>query len=134
MQFILKLGPDYRNPLRHIQLEFLSANVLSLLNQYFGIPPESIWKCAAEMISHSPPPFDSVIISDIPEIFAEFQKKRFSLLWRGSRDGFKAFEFPSRCDGHTSTLTVIMDTKRHIFGGFTPVRVGIASIEREGLR
>jgi hypothetical protein len=62
---------------------------------------------------------DSRIISDFPEIFAEFRK--FSLLWRGGRDGFKAKEFHHRCDRHANTLTVILDTKGNIFGGFTPV-------------
>jgi hypothetical protein len=65
--------------------------------------------------------FDSRIISDFPEMFAEFRVKRVSLLWRGSRDGFKAQEFHGRCDGHANTLTVILDTKGNIFGGFTPL-------------
>jgi hypothetical protein len=64
---------------------------------------------------------DSRIISDFPEIFAEFREKRFGILWRGSRDGFGAKEFHRRCDGHANTLTVILDTKGNIFGGFTPV-------------
>jgi hypothetical protein len=64
----------------------------------------------------------STIISDFPDIFTEFRGKRFSLLWRGSRDGFKASEFHGRCDGHSNTLTIILDTERNIFGGFTPVK------------
>jgi hypothetical protein len=63
----------------------------------------------------------SVIVSDFPEIFDEFREKRFSLLWRGGRDGFGKHDFHSRCDGHANTLTVIEDTKGNIFGGFTPV-------------
>jgi predicted nucleic acid-binding Zn-ribbon protein len=63
----------------------------------------------------------SLVISDFPEIFSEFRGRRFSLLWRGSRDGFNAGAFHSRCDGHASTLTVILDTNGNIFGGFTPV-------------
>jgi hypothetical protein len=125
LRFILKLGPGYRDLLRHIEICFLSESGLSLLSEYLRIPPESLWQCAAELIAHPPPPppppFDSRIISDIPEIFAEFQKKLFSLLWRGSRDGFGAWEFHRRCDGHANTLTVILDTKGNIFGGFTPV-------------
>jgi hypothetical protein len=31
---------------------------------------------------------DSVIISDSPHIFQDFRATPFSLLWRGSRDGF----------------------------------------------
>jgi uncharacterized coiled-coil protein SlyX len=68
-----------------------------------------------------PLPFDSRIISDFPEIFAEFRWNQFSLLWRGSSDGFGAKEFHGRCDGHANTLTVILDTEGNIFGGFTPV-------------
>jgi hypothetical protein len=66
------------------------------------------------------PGLDSRIISNFPEIFAEFRK--FSLLWRGSRDGFKKEEFHRRCDDHPNTLTVILDTNGNIFGGFTPVK------------
>jgi hypothetical protein len=103
LRFLLKLSPDYRDLLRHIQIEFLSEDGLSLLDEHFGIPSESVWQCAVEWISHPPPlRFDSRIISDFPAIFAEFQGKRFSLLWRGSRDGFGALEFHGRCDGHVN--------------------------------
>jgi hypothetical protein len=36
-------------------------------------------------------------------------------------DAFRANQFHRRCDGHANTLTVILDTKGNIFGGFTPV-------------
>jgi hypothetical protein len=121
LRFVLKLGPDYRDLLRHIQIVFLSESGLSLLEEYLGIPSESLWYVIAERIAHPPFPLDSRIISDFPEIVAEFQWKRFSLLWRGSRDGFEAQEFHRRCDGRANTLTVILDTKGNIFGGFTPV-------------
>jgi hypothetical protein len=62
-----------------------------------------------------------VIVPNFPEIFAEFKQKKFTLLWRGSRDGFKASDFHSRCNGHPNTLVVILDTNGNIFGGFTPV-------------
>jgi hypothetical protein len=86
------------------------------------MPPESVWQCAVEQIAHPLGVFDSRIISDFPDIFAEFRRKQISLLWRGSRDGFKAREFHRRCDGHANTLTVILDREGNIFGGFTPVK------------
>jgi hypothetical protein len=64
----------------------------------------------------------SRIISELPDIFAEFRGKTVSLLWQGSRDGFDAEEFHDRCDGHGNTLTVILDTNGNIFGGFSPVK------------
>jgi hypothetical protein len=78
-ELILKLGPDYRNLLRHIQTVFLSEDGLSLLEEHFP-PPELLWECAAERIVHLPPPFDSRIISDVPEMFAEFPGKHFEIL------------------------------------------------------
>jgi hypothetical protein len=71
----------------------------------------------------SPPPsgWNSAIVADFPELFEDFKQKQFTLLWRGSSDGFGAGDFHSRCDGHPNTLTVILDLKGNIFGGFSPV-------------
>jgi hypothetical protein len=65
---------------------------------------------------------DSLVVEDFPEIFEDFRGERFTLLWRGSRDGFGAGDFHKRCDGHANTLVVILDTKGNIFGGFTPAK------------
>jgi hypothetical protein len=128
LRIILKLGSGYRDFLRPIQLKCLNEDGLSLLDEHLGIPPESVRSCAVERVTHPPfplnsiPPFDdSRIIADFLEIFAEFRKKQFALLWRGIRDGVKAQEFDRRCDGHGNTLTMILKTKGNIFGGFTPV-------------
>jgi hypothetical protein len=102
----------------------LSEDGLSFLFGDLDIPPESVWECAAERITHPPFPLNSRIISDFPGIFAEFRGKRFSVLWRGSRDSFKGKEFHRRCDGHRNTLTVILDTEGNIFGGFTRAKWG----------
>jgi hypothetical protein len=69
----------------------------------------------------APAGFPSLIVADFPALFAEFCGKRFTLLWRGGRDGFRARDFHARCDGHANTLTFIEDTAGNIFGGFTPV-------------
>jgi hypothetical protein len=117
----LNFGSGHRFLLKHIQLGFLSAEVISLLADHFKIPPESVWQSASEVIRHPRVPLDSVIISDFPPIVAEFRWKRFSLLWRSGRDGFRASQFRFRCDGHANTRTVILDTKGNIFDGYTPV-------------
>jgi hypothetical protein len=66
--------------------------------------------------------FDSRIISGFSELFAELQGKPFSLLWRCSRDGFKAQEFRRGCDGSTNNPTEILDMKGNIFRCFTQVK------------
>jgi hypothetical protein len=70
-----------------------------------------------------PPPsgWNSAVVADFPKLFEDFKQKQFTLLWRGSRDGFGAGHFHRRCDSHPNTLTVILDTNGNIFGGFTPV-------------
>jgi hypothetical protein len=73
------------------------------------------------LITASPVRLDSLIVSDLPNIFAEFSWKELSLLWRGSRDGFGAEDFQSHCCCHENTLVVIQDTQGNVFGGFTPV-------------
>jgi hypothetical protein len=64
---------------------------------------------------------ESLIVGEYPALFEEFRAKRWVLLWRGSRDSFTSGEFHRRCDGRANTLTLILDTKGNIFGGFTPV-------------
>jgi hypothetical protein len=64
---------------------------------------------------------ESAAFWDFPVIFEDFKKHQFTLLWRGSRDGFGVRAFHERCDWHANTLTLILDTDGNIFGGFTPV-------------
>ena len=53
-------------------------------------------------------------------------KVKFELLWKGSRDGFKAATFHSKCDGKGATVTVIKSQHDQIFGGFTSESWGFA--------
>jgi hypothetical protein len=60
---------------------------------------------------------DSFIISSMSSILSEFSNNKWGLLYRGSRDGYRAQSFDRKCDNHKNTLTVILDTHGHIFGG-----------------
>jgi hypothetical protein len=79
-----------------------------------------VFRCIGR-ISITSSGFTSEILTAFPSIFEQFKSTEFSLLWKGSRDGFRARTFHDRCDGHSNTLTVILDTEGKIFGGFTPV-------------
>jgi hypothetical protein len=86
------------------------------------VPSPSVAPTAPTSPLATPPSgWNSAIVADFPKLFEDFKQKQFTLLWRGSRDGFRPRDFHSRCDGHPNTLTVILDTKGNIFGGFTPV-------------
>ena len=72
-------------------------------------------------------PFKSQILKDKQLLdlikVCEFSlKDKWTLLYRGSRDGFGAANFHAKCDNHKNTLTILKahDTS-YIFGGFTSV-------------
>ena len=43
----------------------------------------------------------------------------YTLLYRGSRDGYLSTNFHAKCDGKTSTLTIIQTANNYVFGGYT---------------
>ena len=47
--------------------------------------------------------------------------ERIELLYRGSRDGFRAKNFHDKCDKKGETLTIILSTDNFIFGGYTEI-------------
>ena len=47
--------------------------------------------------------------------------KNIKLLYRGSRDGFKAADFHNKCDNKGETLTIIKSSDDFIFGGYTEI-------------
>jgi hypothetical protein len=50
----------------------------------------------------------------------QFSKdQKLELKYRASRDGFKASDFHSHCDGIAKSLTIIKAKSGNIFGGFT---------------
>ena len=52
------------------------------------------------------------------KLFEWCKSKDFELLYRGTRDGFKAKDFHRTCDGKGKTLVLIKNICGHIFGGF----------------
>jgi len=72
--------------------------------------------------------FGSVILKDFEQCLelidlCEFTPNdKWSLLYRGTRDGFSASNFHSKCDGHNNTLTILKAKESsYIFGGYTTV-------------
>lgn len=49
-------------------------------------------------------------------------KSKWSLLYQGSKDGFKADNFHSKCNERNRTLTLIKTTNNYIFGGYTEAK------------
>jgi hypothetical protein len=63
----------------------------------------------------------SIILSTIPSPLKQFEGKKWHLLYRGSRDGFRSSDFHRQCDGCPNTVTLILTITGSIFGGFTSV-------------
>lgn len=49
----------------------------------------------------------------------DFRSTKIKLLYRGTRDGFRAADFHRLCSNKSKTLTIIQTTKGYIFGGYT---------------
>jgi hypothetical protein len=70
-------------------------------------------------------PFKSLILTgeqpyQLLKLYEFSTKDKWSLLYRGSRDGFEPNEFHSRCDGKSPTLTIYKAKESsYIFGGYT---------------
>ena len=58
--------------------------------------------------------------------------KEYKLIFKASRDGFKAIDFHKKCDGKTNTLTLVFSKNGRIFGGFTDVSWDSESDAKEG--
>ena len=58
------------------------------------------------------------MIQDLKQL-CEIELDKWTLVYRASRDGFKAENFHSTCDGISNTLTVIKSTNGNVFGGYT---------------
>jgi hypothetical protein len=72
--------------------------------------------------------FKGQILKDEQEYFqlidlCEFSPNdKWSLLYRGTRDGFGSHDFHTKCDNHSNTLTIFKAKESEfIFGGFTSV-------------
>jgi hypothetical protein len=141
LELLIELGAEYFEYWCYIEVSFLSSSGLSLFVEHLKYEDlsESIWlkvvdRLKISQILDSPfkspsncqrylkvNGFESLIVKDYPMILREFQGKTWKLLYRGSRDGFRASNFHEKCDNQTNTLTLIETTKDFIFGGFTPI-------------
>ena len=60
-------------------------------------------------------------IQSMNAALAEWLPGKWCLQYRGSRDGFQAASFHSKCDGKGASLVVCKSTNGHVFGGYTQV-------------
>jgi hypothetical protein len=141
LEKLIELGPEYFEYWCYIEVSFLSSAGISLFVEHLKFEDlnESIWLKVVDRLKLSQiidlpfkstsicqryfkaVTFESVIVKDCPPILNEFEGKTWKLLYRGSRDGFKASNFHEKCDNQSNTLTLIETTKDFIFGGFTPI-------------
>jgi hypothetical protein len=72
--------------------------------------------------------FKGQILTDVKQSIALLElceyspRDKWSLLYRGTRDGFGSNDFHSKCNGKSNTLTILKaEESKFIFGGFTSV-------------
>jgi hypothetical protein len=136
LELLIELGSDYKEFLSYIEVFNLTGDEISLFVDHLNFDDlsESIWhqiigrlKCETARDLRSDRywkgviGFKSLIVDGYPNILKEFETETWKLIYRGSRDGFHASDFHSKCDKESNTVTLIETTKGFIFGGFTPI-------------
>jgi hypothetical protein len=80
------------------------------LNEYSGIDPFK-----SRILSGNQP-------SELIKLCEFSSNDKWTLLYRGTRDGFGAANFHSKCDSHSNTFTILKAKgNSYIFGGFTSI-------------
>jgi hypothetical protein len=137
LKAIISLGSNYSSLLDFVRIEFLTEHGIREFFDHFGYCEisEGVWdgfvrrlrkvedtelitRRFVRRISNATKEIQSVIISSIPVIFADFVAKEFRLLYRGTRDGFHSQNFHAKVDGHSHTITLIETTKGFVFGAY----------------
>jgi hypothetical protein len=134
VRILIELGTDYFEFFDYVEVNYLTKEGISLfLDQLtFDDLTQSIWTKLVDRLKqsngqsleskrHYRKRIESTIIHDCPDILNEFNNQEWTLLYRGSRDGFRSSTFHAKCDNQSNTLTLIEATNGFIFGGFTPV-------------
>jgi hypothetical protein len=121
----------------YIEIGFLSSNGVSRYVEHlpFDCLASDIWAKVACYLRGSPSDelrfrrfrfcdaliSLSAILKTYPSPLRQFSSKKWTLLYRGSRDGFHAANFHKKCDSCANTVTLILSTNGCVFGGFTSV-------------
>jgi hypothetical protein len=132
LQLLIELCDDYFEFLDHIEPIFLSPKGISLFTERLQLDHMTLrlWdKILSQLNQISKDEHrnrrlrfavQSKILSEVAYVLKELRGRTWTLLYRGTRDGFAASSFHAKCDNHQKTITLILTTKGYIFGGFTP--------------
>jgi hypothetical protein len=133
LRVLVDLKVDPSEFFHHLEPQFLSSEGLSefATQMSFDNVTADIWRkvlssvnCtdrSAKWTQRYPSRLESKIVSSIPFILSDFMRKKWTLEYRGSRDGFRGADFHTKCNGRSNTVTFVETTKGFIFGGFTPI-------------
>jgi hypothetical protein len=104
------------NEMTQIRDDFKKSNIFETSQVSFGT------LCLKDYLGIDP--FNSSILAENQSMdlikLCEFSPSdKWSLLYRGSRDGLMAKDFHEKCDGHSNTLTIFKaENSSFIFGGY----------------
>jgi hypothetical protein len=133
LRLVLDLGDDFHEFLNYVEICHLSAGGISTFVDRVGFEnlTSKIWSKVCHRLKgvvsddaasqRFACPFQSRILEGCPSVLDEFVNKQWTLIYRGSDDGFGASNFHNKCDGIGNIVTVILTSTGCIFGGFTPV-------------
>jgi hypothetical protein len=133
LKLLINLGSDYFEFWSYIEVSCLSVDGIQQFVEKLSFEDltENIWIKIGDRLRgttelnpkryRSASGFESKILKVFPDLLKDFVMKEWTLLYRGSRDGFGSGDFHGKCENRGNTMTLIETTKGFIFGGFTPI-------------
>eukprot|EP00026_Physarum_polycephalum_P011172 Phypoly_transcript_11374.p1 GENE.Phypoly_transcript_11374~~Phypoly_transcript_11374.p1 ORF type:complete len:383 (-),score=71.38 Phypoly_transcript_11374:32-1180(-) len=104
-----------------LELARFSLSAIQAEFAFYNIPMPSLPKSSPFDIDKSMDSGEFLTLAAISSLKLWLPKKKFSLMYKASRDGFAASEFHKRCDNRGPTLTLIHSSLGYTFGGYSPL-------------
>jgi hypothetical protein len=126
-KMVIKLNEDANNLIEKTELEIDNLKNV-IFDEKFLKFEKNKYKIKRSVLGRTAvnnTKFDSLILIDQAQIkdllkLCEFSlNQKWNLIYRASRDGFKASQFHAKCDNKHNTLVIIKSTNGNIFGGYT---------------
>ena len=130
------LKTEFENKIKELEKE--NQNLKNNLEYYHKVylSPEQLNKIKTSNIdSQILKLYDSNELNLIEKGVQKNLKKKinkYTLLFRASRDGYRASNFHSKCDGKTNTVALVETTTGRRFGGFTDAQWDQSSSYKTG--
>lgn len=115
--------PDDKALMAELLVEASFYRIESLVKELSGVEEQqqlSVKKAANLLLFEGSTLLSAEQQQQLNKLFGD-ANRRWKLLYKATRDGFRAANFHAQCDNKGATITVIRSTGGYLFGGYTAI-------------